>query len=79
MPTGPPPTTTALSGISVRSVASLFVQNPASAKPGIGGTTASAPVATTIASVVRTRSPTVTRPGPSIRPVSLKTATPRSS
>ena len=48
-PTTPPPSTISRSGTSFEVVASRFVQACASASPGIGGTAASLPVATTTA------------------------------
>jgi hypothetical protein len=70
---------TTLFGISVSAVTSRFVQWPVSARPGIGGMTASAPVATTIASVSSERPSASTRRGPVISPRALMTVIPRFS
>ena len=67
-PTTPPPSTISRSGTSSEVVASRFVHACASARPGIGGTAASLPVAITTARRASSCRPsTSTRRSPAIR------------
>ena len=65
-PIAPPPSTVSDSGAVRAAIASRLVQCGVSARPSIGGTTGTAPAATTTARpATKTSSPTRTRPGPS--------------
>jgi hypothetical protein len=77
-PTGPAPSTIRWRGTSVMPVTSRLVHSPGSpARPGTGGMTASAPVASTMFSAVYGVPSTVTRPGPSSRPLPRMMSMPR--
>ena len=70
-PTGPPPSTSSLSGSSpgLKPVTSRFVQTPSSSRsPSIGGITGSEPVAITMSAAVWVSPPTSIVPGATIRP-----------
>ena len=74
-PTGPPPRITSRRGTAVIDVASRLVHTPSnSPSPGIGGTNASAPLASTTWSAVYRVPLTSTAPGPASRPVPRSSA-----
>ena len=77
-PTGPPPRMSSRSGMAFIDVTSRLVQTPSNSRsPGMGGTTGSAPLASTTWSAVWRTPSTSTTPGPASLPVPRRRSMPR--